>query len=49
MIIYGVYDMTNLATINNYNITTSIVDTLWGSFLVGIISLVSFYISKKLN
>ena len=37
-VIYGIYNATNLATLNNYSIKVSIVDTLWGSFLTCLIS-----------
>ena len=35
MIIYGVYDMTNLATFHKWSYTFAIQDILWGSFLFG--------------
>lgn len=31
-IIYGVYNMTNMATFENYPIQMAIVDTFWGAF-----------------
>jgi uncharacterized membrane protein len=35
--IYGIYNMTNLATINKWGVREAILDTLWGtSLLVGI-------------
>ena len=49
LVIYGVYNTTNLATINNYSIKVSIVDTIWGSFLTGLISILSLYIIKRIN
>jgi len=41
-VIYSVYNFTNLATINNYTLSLSLIDTLWGTFLVGITSLLYF-------
>ena len=32
LIIYGVYNMTNLATIEDYTVEMSIIDTFWGAF-----------------
>lgn len=37
-IVYGVYNSTNYAIFNNYSISTSIIDTLWGTFIVGFVS-----------
>lgn len=47
-IIYGVYNSTNMATINEWGIKESIIDTLWGAVLVGVISSLSVYISKMI-
>ena len=49
LVIYGVYNTTNLATINNYSIKVSIVDTIWGSLLMGLISILSVYIIKRIK
>lgn len=46
-VIYGIYNATNLATLNNYSIKVSIVDTLWGSFLTCLISNLSSFILKN--
>jgi uncharacterized membrane protein len=46
-IIYGVYNFTNLATFENYSLITSILDTLWGAILIGIVSLFLFLIQSK--
>ena len=32
MVIYGVYNMTNQATLKDYPLSISIIDTLWGTF-----------------
>jgi uncharacterized membrane protein len=39
-LIYGIYNFTNYATINNYKIKTLVSDTIWGTFLFGIVSLI---------
>lgn len=41
-VIYSVYNFTNLATINNYTLSLSLIDTFWGTFLVGITSILYF-------
>lgn len=40
---YGVYEYTNLALLKNWNIKTTIIDTLWG----GILFLISTYIMQN--
>ena len=47
LIIYGVYNSTNKATINEFGTFEAIVDTIWGSFLIGFISLISVLIVRK--
>ena len=34
IVIYGVYDFTNLALLKNYSWTLGIIDTLWGGLLI---------------
>ena len=46
LFIYGVYNTTNKATINNYSTFVTIADTLWGTLLMGIISALSVSIIK---
>ncbi len=36
LVIYAVYEFTNLALFKNWFITTAIVDTLWGAMLFGL-------------
>lgn len=33
-LIYGVYDFTNLATLKNWDLSTAIMDSVWGGVLV---------------
>lgn len=44
LIIYGVYDGTNLGILKDYPIKFAIVDVLWGSFVYGAVTV----ITKKL-
>ena len=45
--IYGIYNGTNMATINEWGAKEFIVDTVWGSSLSGILSIGSLYVIKK--
>ena len=47
LVIYGVYNTTNLATVNQFGIKEAIVDTMWGSIVVGFIGFISIYLYKK--
>lgn len=38
LILYGVYDLTNLATLEQWRLTMTLVDMAWGSFLCGVTS-----------
>jgi uncharacterized membrane protein len=44
LVVFGVYDMTNLATINMYDNYVAIADTIWGGALCGIVTTVYFYL-----
>lgn len=44
LIVYGVYDLTNLATLKNWSSTMVVIDMLWGMFICGFTSLVVTYI-----
>jgi uncharacterized membrane protein len=46
-IVYSIYNGTNLFTINDYSIKTGIVDTLWGTILLGTISVITSFIIKN--
>ncbi len=46
-IIYGVYDFTNLATIQNWSLKLTIVDVAWGAFLCGTTSLLVTLVNNK--
>jgi len=47
LILYGVYDLTNYASLGNWTIQLVIVDILWGTFLCSISSLVLRVAGKK--
>lgn len=41
---YAFYDFTNLATLKDYPWSLAIVDILWGTFLVGAVSVIMHYV-----
>lgn len=44
--IYSVYDFTNLALIKNYDLTLSIIDSLWGAVLYSLTTAIFLHFSK---
>lgn len=49
LITYATYDLTNLATLKNWPMIVTVVDLLWGMVLSGSVSVVSFFVAKKLG
>lgn len=47
-VIFGVYNTTNLSTLNNYEIKTAAIDTAWGTVLYGIVYLIVSLLSYML-
>lgn len=45
LVLYGVYDFTNLSIIKDYSLKLTITDLLWGTFLSGLSSLLIKIIS----
>lgn len=46
LVAYGTYDLTNLATIQNWPIIITIVDILWGTLYTGIVSMIAVYLTR---
>ena len=46
-VLYGFYNATNIATINEYDTTVALLDTIWGSVLCGLVTIVYFYLTNK--
>ena len=44
---YSTYDLTNLATIKDWPLLVTIVDLVWGSFVTGAVSGISYLILTK--
>lgn len=47
LITYSTYDLTNLATLQNWPLKVTIVDMIWGTFLTGSVSTISHLILSK--
>ena len=48
LITYATYDLTNLATLNDWPALVSVVDMIWGTVLSILVSLISFAVGKRL-
>jgi uncharacterized membrane protein len=48
LITYATYDLTNLATINQWPLAVTVVDLIWGMVLSTIVSITGFYVAKWL-
>jgi len=47
LIIYGVYNLTNHATIKKYELKQTLIDMAWGTFLFTTVSYLAILINKK--
>jgi uncharacterized membrane protein len=47
-ITYATYDLTNLATLENWPLKITIIDLIWGTTLGGLVSTISYFVSSKL-
>ena len=48
MIIYAIFDLTNLSIIQNYDFNIAIIDIFWGSFLFATVTYISYNIINKI-
>lgn len=48
LVTYATYDLTNLATLNNWPLLVTVVDLAWGTLLGGSVSGITYLISKKI-
>lgn len=46
LVVYGVYDFTNYATLVNWPLFVTIIDVIWGMILNGVIAVASVYVSR---
>lgn len=49
LVVYGVYDLTNLATFGKFDFTTALIDMLWGGLLAFIVSLATKYTMRSIK
>jgi uncharacterized membrane protein len=49
LITYATYDLTNLATLNNWPILVTVVDLIWGAVLASSVSVITYFIAIKLT
>jgi uncharacterized membrane protein len=47
LVVYAVYDLTNLATFGKYSTTTAIVDILWGGVLGFLVSMLGAFTRRR--
>lgn len=47
LVIYGVYEATNYAIIKNWNISSVIIDTLWGGILFALTTYLTYLIYNR--
>ena len=47
LVVYGVYNFTNLATISRYDSKVSVVDTAWGTILCALVTFIAIEINKN--
>ncbi len=47
-VMYAFYDFTNLATLKDYPWPLTIVDTLWGTVLVAIVTMIMFFVKNAI-
>lgn len=45
---YATYDLTNLATINNWPLPMTIIDILWGTIISAVVSFLTYSIATKI-
>lgn len=46
LVVYGVYDLTNLSLLPQWSLKMTIIDILWGMFLYAIVSFIIGYLEK---
>lgn len=49
LLTYGIFDFTNLAMFENYQLSNALIDTTWGGFLCFIVTLLTYYTKTYFN
>lgn len=47
LVVYGIFNATNLAIFKDYDLQVAIIDTLWGTLLFFFITVISLYLLKN--
>jgi uncharacterized membrane protein len=48
-ITYSTYDLTNLATLKDWPLKITVIDMIWGTSLGGMVSVITFFITKLIK
>ncbi len=46
LILYGVYDLTNISFLKDWTLSITLIDAAWGTFMVGVLTVIVSYILK---
>ena len=49
IIVYGIFDFTNLSIFTNYNLITATIDVLWGGILISVSTFITCSVVKYIN
>ena len=49
LVTYATYDLTNLATVNNWPVMITVIDMAWGTVLSVLVSYISFMVGKRFH
>ena len=49
LVVYGVFDFTNLALFNKYDLSIALIDTIWGSILFVSVTIIIYFINKYIR
>lgn len=49
LVCYATYDLTNLAIAKDWPLLVTIVDLVWGAVLAALVSIITFFIAKKIG
>ncbi|MFR3684749.1 MAG: DUF2177 family protein [Enterococcus sp.] len=49
LLCYGTYDLTNMATLNNWPAMVTIVDLIWGTFVTAAVSGITVFVAQQFN
>ena len=49
LVTYGSFDLTSLALIKGWPVLVTVIDMLWGMFIAASVSVISCFISSKIN